>query len=48
VVAYAQKAEADALKAAVKPVNGYVDAPQTPAEVGAVFIHTAAGGVHGN
>jgi hypothetical protein len=47
VVAYGPKAEADRLAAATKPIGGYVDAPQTAAEVGAVFIHTAAGGIHG-
>jgi hypothetical protein len=46
VVAYGQERVKAALEAVVKPVDGYVDTPQTVDEVGAVFIHVAAGGLH--
>jgi hypothetical protein len=46
IVAYGQPQEAETLKAAVKPVDGYVDTPATADDVGAVFIHVAAGGIH--
>jgi hypothetical protein len=46
VVAYGQEQEAKAIEAAVKPVEGYVDAATTVDEVGAVFLHMAAGGIH--
>jgi hypothetical protein len=46
IVAYGQEREKAALEALVKPVDGYVDTPQSVDEVGAVFIHVAAGGLH--
>lgn len=46
VVAYGGAAEEAALEAVLKPVDGYVDTPETVDEVGAVFIHVAAGGLH--
>jgi hypothetical protein len=46
VVAYGGAREEAALEAVLKPVDGYVDTPQTVDEVGAVFIHVAAGGLH--
>jgi hypothetical protein len=38
--------EADVVRRATEPVDGYVDTPATPDEVEAVFIHVAAGGLH--
>lgn len=46
IVAYGGAKEEAALEAVVKPVDGYVDTPETVDEVGAVFIHVAAGGLH--
>jgi von Willebrand factor type A domain/Bacterial extracellular solute-binding protein len=47
VVAFGQKQEARLLSRAVEPVDGYVEELSTAEEVAAVFIHTAAGGLHG-
>jgi hypothetical protein len=46
VVAFGQEQEAKALEAAVKPVEGYVESTGTAEDVGAVFLHVAAGGIH--
>jgi hypothetical protein len=46
VVAYGQEQEAKILEDALKPVDGYVDAATTVDDVGAVFLHVAAGGIH--
>ena len=46
VVAYGQEQEAKTIEAAVKPVEGYVEATSTVDDVGAVFLHMAAGGIH--
>jgi Bacterial extracellular solute-binding protein/von Willebrand factor type A domain len=48
VVAFGQRAEAKLLSSAVKPVDGYVADLSTADEVTAVFLHTAAGGLHGD
>lgn len=48
VVAFGQRQEAKLLADAVKPVDGYVADLATADEVTAVFIHTAAGGLHGD
>lgn len=48
VVAFGQRQEAKLLTDAVKPVDGYVADVATAEEVTAVFIHTAAGGLHGD
>ncbi|MGN9911014.1 substrate-binding domain-containing protein [Phytohabitans sp. LJ34] len=48
VVAFGQRREAKLLAGAVKPVDGYVADLATAEEVTAVFIHTAAGGLHGD
>lgn len=47
VIAFGQPIEAKLLEQTLKPVAGYVDAITTPDEVAAVFIHVAAGGLHG-
>ncbi len=47
IVAFGQRPEANVLTQALKPVDGYVDAINTSDEVAAVFIHVAAGGLHG-
>lgn len=47
VVTFGDQPEAAALKQALEPVAGYVDQLSTADEVGAVFIHVAAGGLHG-
>lgn len=46
VAAFGQREEAELLRDAVKPVDGYVDALASADEVAAVFIHVAAGGLH--
>jgi Bacterial extracellular solute-binding protein/von Willebrand factor type A domain len=46
VVAFGQEQEAKILEEALKPVDGYVDAATTVDEVGAAFLHVAAGGIH--
>ena len=46
VVTFGDRPEAAALKQALEPVDGYVDQLSTADEVGAVFIHVAAGGLH--
>lgn len=47
VVSFGQDADAALLKHAVKPVGGYVATIHKAEEVAAVFIHVAAGGLHG-
>jgi hypothetical protein len=47
VVAFGRRADAPALEAALKPVDGDVDAVDHPDEVDAAFIHIVAGGIHG-
>ncbi len=46
VVTFGKAADAKVIGDAVKPVAGYVDNLSTADEVGAVFIHVAAGGLH--
>ena len=46
VVAFGAKADADQLKKALEPVDGYVNPPATADAVGRIFVHVAAGGVH--
>lgn len=47
VVTFGDEPDAAALAAALEPVGGYVDRLTTADEVGAAFIHVAAGGLHG-
>jgi hypothetical protein len=47
VVTFGQLPDVAALKEALKPVGGYVEALRTPQEVEAAFIHVTAGGLHG-
>ena len=46
IVSYGREKDRAALETVVKPVDGYVETPETVDEVGAVFIHLAAGGLH--
>ena len=46
VAVFSKKATADSIRAILKPIAGYVDAPSTSDEVAAIFIHVAAGGLH--
>jgi hypothetical protein len=46
VVTFGQAADAKTISDALQPVGGYVDNLATAAEVAAVFIHVAAGGLH--
>lgn len=47
VMTFGDEPDAAALTDALQPVNGYVDRLSTAEEVGAAFIHLAAGGLHG-
>ena len=47
VITFGAEPDAEALQKAVEPVQGYVDRLTTADEVGAAFIHLAAGGLHG-
>jgi Bacterial extracellular solute-binding protein/von Willebrand factor type A domain len=47
VMTFGDEPDAAALTDALKPVDGYVDRLSTAEEVGAAFIHLAAGGLHG-
>jgi hypothetical protein len=47
VVMFGQAAWEKPLSNALKPIDGYVETLSTADEVTAVFIHTAAGGLHG-
>lgn len=47
VITFGAEPDAAALQKAVEPVQGYVDRLATADEVGAAFIHLAAGGLHG-
>jgi hypothetical protein len=46
VISFGPESNAATLENALKPVDGYVDPITTADQVGAVFIHSAAGGVH--
>ena len=47
VMTFGDEPDAAALTDALQPVNGYVDRLSTAEQVGAAFIHLAAGGLHG-
>jgi hypothetical protein len=47
VVIFGKQAPSAEIEKALEPVQGYVDTLTTSAEVSAVFIHVAAGGLHG-
>lgn len=47
VIMFGQAAAEETLSKALEPIHGYVEALSTVEEVTAVFIHTAAGGLHG-
>jgi Mg-chelatase subunit ChlD len=47
VITFGAEPDAAALQKALDPVQGYVDRLTTADEVGAAFIHLAAGGLHG-
>jgi len=47
VVAIGEEPEVEVLRKAMKPVDGYVASATTADDVSAVFVHVAAGGVHG-
>jgi Ca-activated chloride channel homolog len=47
VVIFGKEAPAEEIEKALEPVEGYIDVLTTAAEVPAVFIHVAAGGLHG-
>ncbi len=47
VITFGGEPDAAALQKALEPVQGYVDRLNTAEEVGAAFIHLAAGGLHG-
>ena len=47
VITFGAEPDAEALQKALEPVQGYVDRLTTADEVGAAFIHLAAGGLHG-
>lgn len=46
VISFGSESTAELLAKIVEPVDGYVDPVRTAADVRAVFIHVAAGGVH--
>jgi hypothetical protein len=46
VVGFGKPAELKALGTALEPVEGYVEPLQTAAQVEAMFIHLATGGLH--
>jgi von Willebrand factor type A domain/Bacterial extracellular solute-binding protein len=46
VISFGSESDAELLAKIVEPIDGYVDPVQTAADVRAVFIHVAAGGVH--
>jgi Ca-activated chloride channel homolog len=46
VISFGPKSNAEAVAKALEPVGGYVDPLTAADEVGAAFIHSAAGGVH--
>ena len=46
VISFGPESNAQAVAKALEPVHGYVDSLTTADEVGAAFIHSAAGGVH--
>jgi hypothetical protein len=47
VITFGGEPDAVALQRALDPVQGYVDRLSTADQVGAAFIHLAAGGLHG-
>jgi hypothetical protein len=47
VITFGDEPDAAALQKALDPVQGYVDRLTTADQVGAAFIHVAAGGLHG-
>ena len=47
VITFGDEPDAAALQKALDPVRGYVDRLTTAEQVGAAFIHLAAGGLHG-
>lgn len=47
VITFGGEPDATALQRALEPVQGYVDRLSTAEQVGAAFIHLAAGGLHG-
>lgn len=47
VMTFGDEPDAAALTDALQPVDGYVDRLSTAEQVGAAFIHLAAGGLHG-
>jgi hypothetical protein len=46
VISFGHEPDTVALQAALDPVQGYVDRLSTSGDVGAAFIHVAAGGLH--
>jgi len=46
VISFGPEPDAEQLAKIVEPIEGYVDPVQTAADVRAVFIHVAAGGLH--
>jgi hypothetical protein len=46
LITFGPEPEVEVLESAVEPVDGAVDPLTTADEVGAVFVHVAAGGVH--
>ena len=47
VITFGDETDAVALQKALDPVQGYVERLTTADQVGAAFIHLAAGGLHG-
>ena len=47
VAAFGQRPEAEVLVKALEPVKAYVESLDTAKDVEAMFVHTAAGGLHG-
>lgn len=46
VIAFGSRPEAGVVKAAIEPIDGYLDAIKSADEVAAVFVHVTAGGPH--
>jgi hypothetical protein len=46
IISFGPEPDAELLEKIVEPIEGYVDPVRTAADVRAVFIHVAAGGVH--
>jgi hypothetical protein len=47
VVVFGQASDASVLTDVLKPIGGYVETPRNSDDVAAIFIHVAAGGLHG-